>query len=218
MTRTKAWQAIWSTKNLPLWGIACYCLLYFLACNVYPGGIRWANAELGFSIRDSYWCDLLSTSTRTGDPNPARPIALFALYMLCGSLAWMWYTLPQRIQLSSAGKACLQWGGVGSMVVTGFLPTPFHDLVIHVAGLLGLGALGGTVHALWVSGRRPIGLAGVFCMILCLANYWIYNTHTGIGALPLLQKVTFFVFLLWFVRIILDLPERRSMHRSSVRN
>ncbi|MCF8239265.1 MAG: hypothetical protein K9I85_13975 [Saprospiraceae bacterium] len=218
MTRAIAWHPIWTRRNLPLWGIACYCLLYFLACNLYPGGIRWANAELGFSVRDSYWCDLISTTTRTGGPNPARPIALFALYLLCGSLAWMWYTLPQKIQLSSAGKASLHWGGVGSMVVTGFLPTPFHDLVIHLAGLLGLIALAGTVHALWVSDRRSIGLAGVFCMILCVCNYWIYNTHSGIAALPLLQKVTFFLFLLWFVWIILDLPEHRSTNATSVRN
>ncbi len=213
MTWSTAWRQLLTPRYIPLWGITFYCLLYLWACLIYPGGIRWANAELGFSVRDSYWCDLISAATRAGAPNPARPVALIALYVLSASLAWMWYTFPQQIQLSSTGKAGLHWGGIGSMVVTAFLPTPFHDQVIHLAGLLGMIALAVTVHALWNSGRRSIVLAGVFCMILCVCNYWIYNTHEAIIVLPILQKVTFFLFLVWFAWIILDLPEQKSMNR-----
>ncbi len=210
MTRFTARQHLFSRKNIPLLGIAAYCLLYLFATAIYPGGIRWANAELGFSIRDSYWCDLIATSTRAGGPNPARPVALLALYILTASLAWMWYALPRQVPLSAMGQASLHWGGIGSMVVTGFLPTPYHDLVIHLAGLLGMIALSGTLHALYRSGRWHLVLAGVFCMGLCLSNYWIYNTLDGIRFLPILQKVTFFLFLAWFAWIILDLPEQTS--------
>lgn len=168
---------------------------------MYPGGIHWADATRGFAIRDSYWCDLIAPYTRNHEVNPAQPVAFAAMMILCLSMAWMWWHLPGQLQQDGWVKEILQWGGIGSMVVTTGLASAYHDVVIYLAGFLGLSALFTTLYALWSASAKVLFGFGVLGACLCLINFAIYTTGIGLAGLPLLQKATFATMLVWFAAI-----------------
>lgn len=187
--------------HLASWGIGLFIGLYILAASLYPGGIRWADASQGFSIRDSYWCDLIAMTARNHVINPAQPYAWTAMLVLCSSLGLLWWNLPRQLRLKGTLKNTLQWGGVSSMIVTTGLVTEYHDTVIYLAGLLGLIALITTLYVLWTNAFMGLFISGICCAGLCLINFGIYATEIGLFALPLLQKGTFLSMLLWFMAI-----------------
>lgn len=190
-----------SNPRLAIWGIVLFICLYVLAAMLYPGGIRWSDPTRGFAIRDSYWCDLLAPLSRNQEVNPARPVALAAMMILCVAMAWMWWHLPSQLQRDGRVKQILHWGGIGSMVITTGLITPYHDLVIYLAGFLGLNALFTTLYALQAAGSKGLFVFGLFGAGLCLINFAIYSTEIGLIGLPILQKVTFATMLIWFAAI-----------------
>ncbi|MBK7341922.1 MAG: hypothetical protein IPJ06_01705 [Saprospiraceae bacterium] len=188
----------------PRLGHLGHCFIYLplcSSCHALSRGIRWSDPTGGFAIRDSYWCDLLAPLSRNQEVNPARPVALAAMMILCVAMAWMWWHLPRQLQRDGRVKQILHWGGIGSMVITTGLITPYHDLVIYLAGFLGLNALFTTLYALQAAGSKGLFVFGLFGAGLCLINFAIYSTEIGLIGLPILQKVTFATMLIWFAAI-----------------
>jgi hypothetical protein len=187
-------------RLIPVLGILVFVVLYVLATFLYPGG---SNAEVtttGFDWLNNYWCDLMGSIAKNGAPNTARPIALMAMFCLCASLAFFWYDIP-RLFKDSKFNQVLRYAGIASMAVTLFLFTDYHDTVIHIAGLLGLIALTGVLIGLHQYSMTTLFGYGVFCFVLMLFNYFIYETHILLSFLPIIQKITFVLFLFWICLI-----------------
>ncbi|MDB5246855.1 MAG: hypothetical protein JWQ40_1249 [Segetibacter sp.] len=55
--------------------------------------------SIGFSWTQCYWCNLLNENVINGQGNPARPIALAAMLVLCITLAHLWFIFPQQVGL-----------------------------------------------------------------------------------------------------------------------
>ena len=182
-------------------GSSLFSLLYILAALNYPGGSTTDPSATGFNIVTNYWCDLLGSRAKNGQPNPAKPIAVAAMVALCLTLAYFWYVTPYLFGFSTVKKRCLQLAGVLSMAIAPFIMTPYHDTVINIAGLMGVVALSGTLAGIYR--RRWISLLGlgILCLFLSGLNRYIYQDPQLIGYLPVIQKITFFLFLFWFCLI-----------------
>lgn len=185
------------SEKFPLLGILVFAVLYGYATTLYPGGNQADLHAPGFDWQHNYWCDLLSVWADNGQPNPARPVAVSAMLILGAALAFFWYRLAGHLRTGRHWRQTVRVSGIGSMVATGLLLTPLHDTALIVSGGFSLVALAATLVFLHQYRHTRLFLIGLFCMLLLVANNAIYWTKTGLAWLPMLQKVTFLVFLCW---------------------
>ena len=184
----------------PVFGISVFALLYFAATFFYPGGSNADKTTAGFDWFNNYWCDLTGQFAKNGEINSARPIALTAMIILCSTLAMFWFYVP-RLFSGNKFYQVIRYAGITSMAIAVFLFTGFHDSVINVAGTLGIAALTGVLIGLYKNNLTKLFGYGVFCLGLMLFNYFIYETGFLIASLPIIQKATFVLFLVWICSI-----------------
>jgi hypothetical protein len=207
-----------SNTNLllsPVIGICFFIILYFIAAALYPGGSEINRSAKGFSWRHNYWCDLLETHAENGEPNTARPVAIAAMAILCISVGSFWYFVPRLFAFNPFIKKIIQWTGILSMSIIVFLQADFHDIVINTAGLSGIIAITGTLIGLYKNHSYLLFVAGVLCLLLFFLNNYIYYTKQLIYYLPVIQKISFLLFLLWFSLIAIHLFQKTRSANSS---
>ena len=190
---------------LPVIGICLFVILYFIAAALYPGGSEVNRLAKGFSWKHNYWCDLLETHAENGQQNTARPMAIIATAVLCISIGAFWYFVPRLFTFKPFLKKIIQYTGIMSMGMLVFLQADFHDTVINTAGVLGIFAITLTLVGLYKNHSYSLFLLGLFCLFLFFLNNYIYYTKNGIGYLAVIQKISFFLFLLWFFILTIQL-------------
>ena len=184
---------------LPIGGILLFILLYFISASLYPGGSDADKTAKGFSWQHNYWCELLANEAQNGQPNSARPIAITAMIILAISLIIFWYIIPTLFTNKKIISKIITYTGIGSMLVTPFLLTNSHDLVINIAGILGCIAIIGLLANLFRLRLYFLFYLGIFCLMLCGLNNYVYYSNNLMTYLPVIQKISFLIFLLWFI-------------------
>lgn len=182
---------------IPLLGIPCFILLYIIATLYYPGGSYADNKAAGFSWLHNYWCNLLNDKAINGQINPAQPIAVTAMGLLCISLAAFWYCFPFSTTAKKAHQLLVRYSGTLAMVTATMLGVLEHDWVTNIASLLGVIAVIGTLVILKKERWNFLfgyGIVNVF--LVGINNLFYYNPHL-IHYLPIIQKITFASFLVW---------------------
>jgi hypothetical protein len=178
-------------------GMSFFLLCFLLAAGYYPGG-SWADpGQVGFSWRHNYLCDLLDTRAVNGQLNRGRYWARIALGLLCAGLLYLWYYLPRIIGGPSWNRRVLRITGMAALGTTFFLSAGTHDLTLRFAGLFATVTLASAIFGLWKDGEYGLSLLGAWCLAVFLLNYAMYETGSYLGALPVIQKITFSCFFLW---------------------
>lgn len=182
----------------PIFGTLLFAILYFVATLFYPGGSQADANAIGFNWANNYWCNLLNDKAINGQPNPAKPIALTAMLILCLALSFFWWQFPKFTSLGKVYKLTIQICGTLAMAVGFFLITNFnHDLLTNLASLFGLIATIGTFMGLYKNGWTALFYFGLLNVLLVAANNLLYYNKGLISFLPLVQKITFASFLIW---------------------
>ncbi len=197
---------------IPVFGIIIFMVLYVIAAFLYPGGSQVDKNSSGFSWTNNYWCNLLNSYAINGQPNPARPVALTAMAILCGTLAFFWYLFPTQINFSELGRLVIQIAGAVSMTIALFLFTDFHDMIINLASLFGFIALIGTFAGLYKIKFYYLFWLGMLNVLLVALNNYVYYSNGLILYLPVIQKISFAFFLLWIGCINLVLYLKTSVN------
>ncbi len=83
------------------------------------------------------------------------------------------------------------------IAISAFLFTNYHDMVINIGGGLGVIALVLTFINLYESKFYKLFFVGILCLILCILNYFIYETKIYLSLLAITQKISFVLFLGW---------------------
>ncbi|MEQ1675266.1 MAG: hypothetical protein ABL876_01115 [Chitinophagaceae bacterium] len=195
---------------LPLLGTVLFVCLYFVATLYYPGGSQVDIHSKGFSWTNNYWCNLLNESSVNGQPNPARPVAMSALFVLCLTLAIFWYLFPKHTGLKGSVKLVIQISGALAMTTAMFLFTDLHDTIVNSASLCGLVATLGTFIGLHQLRWTKLFWFGIFNLALVALNSILYYGDGLKLYLPVVQKITFLFFLLWICLITIDLYHRQA--------
>lgn len=202
------------TKNsstiITLLGVLAFVCLYIIATLYYPGGSQVDVNEKGFSWLNNYWCNLLNDNAINGQHNPAKPIAMAAMLVLCFTLANFWYNFPRRMQFKKSSRLAVQISGVVAMVVAMFLFTNLHDWVINIASLFALIAIIGTFVGLYKQKWLGLFRLGIFNLLLVALNNILYYGNGLRLYLPLVQKITFLFFLIWICLIDIKLYSKQS--------
>lgn len=186
---------------LPVWGILLFIIFYFLSASAYPGGSDADKTAKGFSWQHNYWCELLAKEARNGQLNNARPIAITAMTILAISLIIFWYTIPPLFTNNTIVNRIITYTGTGSMLLIPLLLTNSHDLVINSAGFLGCIAIIGLLVNLFRLRLYFLLYLGIFCLLLCGLNNYVYYSNNLMTYLPVIQKISFLIFLLWFILV-----------------
>lgn len=194
-------------------GVIIFVILYIVATLLYPGGSQLDKNAIGFSWVNNYWCNLLNGTAINGQPNPAKPIAMAGMFILCLTLILFWILFPIRIGLNKALKLTIQISGTIAMVIAFFLFTNLnHDLITNLASAFGFIAIVGTFIGLYKAKWFGLFVFGLLNVLLIGLNNYLYYSEELIVYLPLVQKVTFASFLIWLCCISkeLYLAERRN--------
>lgn len=198
----------------PWIGMALFVVFYGLAVSIYPGGSNFDAHQIGFDIKSNYLCDLLDTHTPNGLPNPSRAYSRLALTMLCCGLIVFWYNLPLLFNHKGVSLKIMQATGVLALAFTLFLAAGNHDVLVRIAGIFGAVALITTFVELFRARRIALLGLGIWCLVIFAFNYYIYETGILITALPMIQKITFLSFMLWFVLMNLALYNRIKLEEN----
>ncbi len=186
----------------PVWGIILFLVCYIVAAIQYPGGSAFDPHEPGFSIINNYWCNLMNKEAINGEINKGRAFAFAGMVFLCVSLAIFWWVFPQHTKLKKGLRQLIRICGLISMCIPVFLISVLpHDELINLASFFGLVAVGGTLAGLKKEGWTFLFYFGVFNLVLVALNNFLYYSEDLISALPLVQKISFLSFLLWFICI-----------------
>lgn len=187
---------------IPLLGIPSFVLLYVWASFYYPGGSQADAQSTGFSWVNNYWCNLLNSTAINGQTNPAQPLAMTAMVVLCISLAVFWYLFPMISLSKTLSVRITQFTGVAAMGTALLLNSSIdHDLITNLASLMGLVAVVGTLIGLRRLEWNALFWFGAMNLLLVLLNNLIYYNAELIRYLPLVQKISFAAFLVWLFLI-----------------
>jgi hypothetical protein len=183
---------------LPLYGILVFIILYVVSTFYYPGGSFEDRNHKGFDWSHNYWCELMAARAKNGETNTARPIAITAMFVLAFSLGVFWFHIPRISDFRPYVKQVVRYCGIFSMAVLIFFLAGLHDTVINVAGVLGVIAMGIVIAALFRIRAWFLFSLGIICVFLCIVNNYVYYSENFFYYLPVIQKISFVAFLLWF--------------------
>ena len=149
----------------------------------------------------------MASDAQNGEVNTARPVAITAMFVLAISLIIFWYHIPRLFGDKKTGSLVISYCGVSSMLVVPFMFAGLHDTVMNVAGLLGCIAIAVLLTRLYHHKMYGSFIHGILCILLCAANNYIYYTGNFFYWLPIIQKISFIVFLLWFIMLTIKLSK-----------
>lgn len=196
------------TILLPSFSVLIFALLYFFSTKLYPGGSQAEATAQGFDWVHNYWCDLLGETATNGEPNTAQSYAIAAMFILGLGLSILCFQFPNYYPVPSPWQQLIPITGSLAMLLTTLLFTRFHDMLIGLASALGLVTLVGIFIALYQNKAAFFIKTGLFCAVLIVVNNYIYYSRQYIFSLPLLQKVTFLMVLLWLVALNFSFLEK----------
>ena len=190
----------------PIFGTLLFVVFYFIATLLYPGGSQVDKNSVGFSWSNNYWCNLLNENAINGQHNPAKPVAITGMFILCLSLSFFWFLFPRQVNINQKLKLAIQISGTLTMTIAFFLFTSMnHDLVTNLASIFGLIATVGTFIGLYKTKWFVLFAFGLLNILLVALNNYVYYTKGLIVYLPVIQKISFATFLIWICCIDLNL-------------
>lgn len=206
---------IYKQKNywllLPVLGALLFVALYIAATLLYPGGSQADQYAHGFSWVHNYWCNLLNVYALNGAPNPARPVALTGMVILCLTLASFWFQFPGHVGIGRLAGRIIQVAGILSMLIAMFLNTGWHDTVTNLASLFGLIATAGVFAGLYKLRWYGLFAFGFLNIGLVVLNNYLYYNKGLIIYLPVIQKISFASFLVWISCISISLYRKTTL-------
>ncbi len=203
----------------PIFGTLVFAILYFIATLFYPGGSQVDKNSTGFSWLNNYWCNLLNEQAVNEQINAAKPIAMTAMFILCLTFILFWFLFPKYVTVNKKLSILIRVCGSFAMIVGFLLFTNInHDLITNLASGFGVIATIGVLIGLNKIGWKKLFVFGLLNFLLVALNNYIYYSKALIIYLPVVQKITFGLFLFWICSIDLNLyySQRKAVTNKSI--
>lgn len=193
-------------------GILLFVLFFILAAAHYPGGSNANLHDIGFSWKDNYWCELLGENAKNGLRNIARPYAMTGMVILSISVSVFWWNIPTIVfENSRLIRGVMRYCGMLSMLFSALIFTDWHDGIIYAAVITGAVSFTLLFYELFRIKRDFLSYFGVVCLGFIFMNCMIYISNYGIEYLPLIQKITFAITLVWIILVTFYLKNTRTV-------
>src|SRR5262245_34874304 len=173
--------------RLPLLGVFASFVLFALATARYPGGYDWAKHSISA---------LFQPHALNGAENPARALAVLAVFIFCVSIGIVFKSISRRGKCRRHKKT-IEIAGIGSMVYAFLVVTPMHNLLVGLALLFFVTAMLATLQVAYLEGRSGMLYAGIICLGLSLSNAVMYYGNVLYGFLPIVQKISVATWVGW---------------------
>ena len=194
---------------IPVIGIVIFVGLYIFSSTLYPGGSQANLNSEGFDWINNYWCNLMNENGMNGQPNPAKPYSIIAMIILCLSLMFFFIQFAQIYSKSKIWKRIIKTSGIISMSFAILIFTKYHDLMTTLSSIFGLFVVIGIIREVYKSKLSIYKITGVICILILGLNNYIYYTQQFIEVLPLLQKITFAIVLLWIIGLNFEINKKK---------
>ena len=194
---------------IPVIGIVIFVGLYIFSSTLYPGGSQANLNSEGFDWINNYWCNLMNEKGMNGQPNPAKPYSIIAMIILCLSLMFFFIQFAQIYSKSKIWKRIIKTSGIISMSFAILIFTKYHDLMTTLSSIFGLFVVIGIIREVYKSKLSIYKITGVICILILGLNNYIYYTQQFIEVLPLLQKITFAIVLLWIIGLNFEINKKK---------
>ncbi|MBY0534228.1 MAG: hypothetical protein K2P88_00130 [Chitinophagaceae bacterium] len=124
------------------------------------------------------------------------------MIVLAFSLCLFWWIYAGFARFPTLQQKLLRFSAIGSMLIASLLVSPLpHDLIINAASLLGMISISLTMIGLYKSKWYTVFTWGFINILLVIANNVLYYNSDLIQFLPIVQKISFASYLLWFSSI-----------------
>lgn len=184
----------------PAIGAALALGLFLAAAAVYPGGTAQSTTTVGFRWGENFVCALFGATALNGEHNPARPLAIPALLLMCLSLGTVFWRISRRAN-TRLHRSAIEIGGPGAMAYGVFVVTPIHNLVVNIGTVFLSVALAATTHMLFVQRQRLLAAWGGLCIAQLVLSATLYHLDRLDGLLPLQQKLDWLTLVGWLFAI-----------------
>ena len=188
---------------MPLLGVLASAVLFVLAATRFPGGYDWAHHYISMLLRP-IGPDALD--------NPARPLGVTAMGVLCLSVGAVFLRISRRAE-RRFHQVTLQIAGPASMVYAFLAVTPLHDLMVTISVAFFLAAMSSALHLMAVERRYRMLVTGSLCLATMVVTAVMYYGDVLTGWMAIAQKLTFLSCVGWL--LVLDL---RAAHRGKTTN
>ncbi|MBK6815510.1 MAG: hypothetical protein IPG82_08575 [Saprospiraceae bacterium] len=182
-------------------GISLYCIFYYYASTLYPGGSQANIHTYGFDWINNYWCNLLNERALNGQVNPARTYAIFGTVVLSLTMIWFFVRFALLLGVNKSYQSTIIAFGIISMVFAIFLYTSYHDIASILSGGAGVIALTASFYQLYLHKRFSSVYYGLWCMAIIAINNFIYFSGFKLEWLPLIQKATLLFIFGWVLTV-----------------
>jgi len=198
-------------NNIPVLGILLFIALFLFASTLYPGGSQDNLHSIGFDWLNNYWCNLMNEKGMNGELNPARPYSILAVIILCFSLMVFFIQFAKIYSQSQFFKRIIKFGGIFSMLFASLIFTSYHDSMTIISSFFGLFVVFGIIQEIYKSSLTNYKTSGIICLLLLGVNNYIYYSHQFIEWLPIIQKVTLLIILLWIIGLNYEVKKKIKM-------
>jgi hypothetical protein len=194
---------------LPSFGILIFAGLYVYSASLYPGGSQADLNSVGFDWLNNFWCNLMSEKAMNGQENPARPVALVGMIILCSSMTLFFFQFANYFVKDRNWKITIRIAGTLAMLSAVFIFTMFHDVMTTILSICGVIGIIGIIRALHKNKMTFFKVSGIICMMLIgIINLFYYNENL-IKLLPFVQMAAFILILAWTVGLNLKMKNEK---------
>lgn len=195
---------------MPTICIVIFSVLYYYSSTLYPGGSQADLSTSGFDWVHNYWSDLMNETGRNEQPNPAEPYAIAAMVIMCIGLMIFFIQFAAKFSEHRVWRYLIQISGTLAMICAILTFTELHATMIALSSFFGLFLLIGLIREIYNSDMTFMKIGGLICVLLLIINNYIYFSRNFVDILPLLQKITFAIVLIWIVGLNAQLVNKHK--------
>ncbi|MCB9266953.1 MAG: hypothetical protein H6558_18135 [Lewinellaceae bacterium] len=200
-------------RLLPTLGILTFIGLYVYATTLYPGGSQADINSVGFDWRNNFWCNLMSEDAMNGLENPASPVALIGMVILCSSMTLFFFQFADYFEKNRIWKMTIKIAGALAMLSAVFIFTKYHDIMTTILSICGVLGIIGIIRALHKNNLTFFKVSGIICMALVGINNLFYYNENLIKYLPIVQKIGFILILAWTIGLNLKMKNENVLQQ-----
>lgn len=187
-------------RHWPLLGTICSLFLFLIAASFYPGGTNTSSQTIGYDWIDNTISALFQPYALNGYTNPARYIAISAVFIYCASLIIIFRAISKDSATKFHRKS-IEIAGIGFAVYTFLIVTPMHNLMVGIALVFFIVTVLSILHSLYLQSNKKLLVMGVISFSIPLINATLYYGNFTNGILPVVQKIGAVACAIWFILV-----------------
>ena len=187
-------------RNSVLIGVIIANILLIIAMFSYSGGSQIDLNSEGYDFINDYFCDLFGVEAQNGMKNSARGWAIVGTFFLSLSFAIFFIHFSAKIPYRTASNI-IKYAGILTMIFTFLVVTPLHDLMILIGITFCLICYFYITFFVLKSKLHLLKILSVITLLVMYLCSYIYFTKQYLIYLPLIQKVSYILNLIWILSL-----------------